>query len=853
MRRLMLGLAAALLPPLAGATAPPSATAATQADLDQLAARLGYRFAILDNKPADCPTAAACFISEIAITTPDRLPSDLARRGLEIRYGFTSRVLRADSDRFDSRLINGDLNALILRPGASLEPGRTYRVRIYGEGHFFSRRHAMPNAHLLVAGLQPRVIAATRARRDPETGLELLPFVAPMTDEARLATASPEDRTRWLTAPRAFALYASRGAPAVPDIAIVPKPAHASRPAGAALDLARGVDVKLVGVGRQKVAAALAALGVGAGPVPLTIAVTPSGFASSEAYRLTVSGSGVRIEAGGAAGASYALRSLAQQVFAEGRRLRPLMVDDAPRFGFRGLHIDLARNFHSKAEILKLVEQMATYKLNKLHLHLGDDEGWRLQIASLPELTEIGAYRCPGPGEAHCLEPQLGGDPDPRAPTNGFFSRQDYLDILAAAKARQIEVIPSFDMPGHSRAAIRSMEVRYDRLMTAGRPVEAARFRLVEPADRTRYRSIQNYDDNTLNVCLDSTYRFLETVLADVAALHREAGTPLKIYHIGGDETAGAWTQSPACAALMKREGLRPDQLGPYFIERVSALLAGKGVKVAGWSDGLGHADPAKMPKAVQTDIWGGLHTGGVAEAHDQMNRGWDAVISMPDVGYFDMPYAPDPDENGYDWASRGVSTFQVFGFMPQNLPANGALIPDIFARPTAIDDKVAKASGRDVMGLQAQLWSETVRTDAMVDYMLFPRLFALAERAWTREDWAPPYVAGAAYRLGDNRVNQAALLAAWRDFAGRVGIRMRAMDRAGVGYRLAPPGARIRGGLLEANTGFPGPHILYRERGGAWRPYTAPVRVNGAVELRSRAPDGRRVSRIVTVDATSD
>ena len=178
-------------------------------------------------------------------------------------------------------------------------------------------------------------------------------------------------------------------------------------------------------------------------------------------------------------------------------------MEDAPRFGFRGLHIDLARNFHSKAEVLKLIDQMGRYKLNKLHLHLGDDEGWRLQIARLPELTEVGAYRCYDPSETRCLLPQLGAGPDRDTPVNGYLSRADYLQILRAAKARGIEVIPSFDMPGHSRAAIRSMEARYRRLMTAGRQAEAEQFRLAEPGDKTEYRSIQNYNDNTLNVCLD--------------------------------------------------------------------------------------------------------------------------------------------------------------------------------------------------------------------------------------------------------------------------------------------------------------------------------------------------------------
>ncbi|KAK0359380.1 hypothetical protein LTR94_031547, partial [Friedmanniomyces endolithicus] len=179
----------------------------------------------------------------------------------------------------------------------------------------------------------------------------------------------------------------------------------------------------------------------------------------------------------------------------------------------------------------------------------------------------------------------LGADPARDAPTNGYLTGRDYLAILAAAKARQITVVPSFDMPGHSRAAIRSMEVRYQRLMAKGDRAGAERYRLVEPGDTTRYSSVQHYDDNTLNVCIDSTYRFIDTVIDDIAGLHKAAGVPLTTYHIGADETAGAWKESPACKVVMAREELQPQQLGARFIERISADLAKRGIAVAGWSD----------------------------------------------------------------------------------------------------------------------------------------------------------------------------------------------------------------------------------------------------------------------------
>ena len=145
--------------------------------------------------------------------------------------------------------------------------------------------------------------------------------------------------------------------------------------------------------------------------MPLAIRVDAAAGLAAESYTLTAVASGITVTAADAAGASHALRSLAQQTAFDKGQLRPLSVTDGPRYGFRGLHIDLARNFHSKTELLKLIEAMAAYKFNKLHLHLAEDEAWRLEIKALPELTEIGSKRCHDPEENTCLQPQLGAGP----------------------------------------------------------------------------------------------------------------------------------------------------------------------------------------------------------------------------------------------------------------------------------------------------------------------------------------------------------------------------------------------------------------------------------------------------------
>ncbi len=835
------------------ALAAPQALAAekpSQASLDRLADTLGYRLTMVDNRPACPPGIDACFLSTITLTLPETLPGDVPTTGLSLYFSFVNRLPLVESDIFTHRLVNGDVQQLVLKPGARLRPGATHEIKLWGVGSNFSKAFGMPNAYLVADGLKPRTIAATRAVTDAETGLEILPFVAPMTDEAKLVTKSDADMTRWLTAERAFDVQAERLASAAKGVVILPKPANAVQGKGKSIDIGRGVALTLDGIDRNAVAPALAALGAPEdGTLPLTIRIDPARATKAEGYILDAKPSGITVTAHDAAGASHALRSLAQQAAFEKGKLAPLHVEDAPEYGFRGLHIDLGRNFHGRDGILKLVEAMATYKLNKLHLHLAEDEGWRIEIPALPELAAIGSKRCHDPSETTCILPQLGAGPDGTSGVNGYLSVADYVAIVQAAAARQIEVIPSIDMPGHSRAAIKAMEVRHTRLTAAGKKAEAEQYRLIDPADTTEYRSIQNYSDNTLNVCLPATYRFVDTVVDALAAMHKQAGAPLKTFHLGADETAGAWVNSPACKAMIAENGGDAGKLTPRFIERVSKSLAAKGLEAGGWSDGMGHTETAAMPKKVQTNIWGVLHTGAIREAHDQLNRGWDVVLSIPDLGYFDMPYAPHPDEGGYDWASRAVDPYQVFGFMPDNLPANAATIRNIYAEGKSIEDKPVLQPGHRVAGLQAQLWSETIRTDAQVDYMLFPRLLALAERAWSPAPWTPAYQAGASYEWGDKRIDAARLKTGWQDFAGRAAAQFPTLERIGVAYRVAPPGARIANGRLEANSMFPGTAIEYRIGDGAWTRYAGPVAVSGAVDLRSRSADGKRASRTVRVE----
>jgi hexosaminidase len=241
------------------------------------------------------------------------------------------------------------------------------------------------------------------------------------------------------------------------------------------------------------------------------------------------------------------------------------------------------------------------------------------------------------------------------------------------------------------------------------------------------------------------------------------------------------------------------------------------------------------------------LLAGGVADAHRQANQGWQVVMSSPEVLYFDMPYAPDPMERGYDWASRGTDLFKVFAFLPDNLPANASLIQALDGKGATVADTVPLTQGHQMAGMQGQLWSESVRSDAIADYMLYPRVLALAERAWHRGNWEPAYVPGKSYTYNDDSIDHQALLGDWQDFQARTRLQLGALTRDGVAYRVPVPGARIRGGMLEANAAIAGLPIEYRTA-GRWLSYTGPVPVSGPVEVRCLSPDGKRAGRAVKV-----
>ncbi len=768
--------------------------------------------------------------------------------------------------------VNGDF--FRLEPTADFEPlapGASRRIEFEGKGVVVRKTDAPAGCYVVFRDRDGRPQA-------PEAvAVNVAPFETPKqtrrTAVDRMEVPSSEsryERNRLLAK-----LDAEQIGP------IVPSPMRLRRAAGS-LRLDRSLEIHH-GAGLERQAAYLAeALEPLLGAVPATVQSTGAAPGrivleietasvagvdrqqGDEAYRLVIDPStGIHLAGSGAAGVFYGISSLRALLPTFDDRspgpieLPAVLVEDAPRFGYRGMHLDVARNFQTKEAVLKLLDLMALYKLNRFHFHLSDDEGWRLAIAGLPELTEVGGRRGHTVGERDRLVPSFGSGPDPAASHgSGHYTRQDYIDILRYARDRHIEVIPEFDFPGHARAAIKSMAARHARLAEEGDAEAAAEFLLVDPGDDSEYRSIQGWTDNVVDACMESTYRFLETVVADVVAIYAEAGANLEVFHTGGDEVpAGVWERSPACRRLIETPEVGgADDLAPYFLRRLSGILDRHGLITAGWEeialeetehDGrhLKVPNPAFVGRGFRPYFWNSIWGGGSEDVGYRLaNAGYPVVLSNASNLYFDLAYEKHPREPGYDWAGF-VDTRKPWELVP--LDIFSGVREDKLGRPIDAETAYADATRltpegrRNVLGIQGQLWGENALGPERMEYLAFPKLLGLAERAWaSAPDWA----------TGDDPVERQRLeAAAWNEFANRLGQRelpRLARRHGGVRHRLPPPGAALEAGLLHANVAFPGLEIRYTSGGSeptaTSELYGGPVAVAGPVRLKTFDTRGR-------------
>jgi hexosaminidase len=409
-----------------------------------------------------------------------------------------------------------------------------------------------------------------------------------------------------------------------------------------------------------------------------------------EGYRLTVAADGVLIRAGSAPGAFWAAQTLRQLLGPDAFRKAPLRADaqwtlphceiqDTPRFGWRGLMLDVARHFMPKDGVLRYLDLMAAHKLNVLHLHLTDDQGWRVEIKRYPRLTEVGAWR------TRTKVGLRGSTLWDERPHGGYYTQDDLREIVAYAAERHITVVPEIDIPGHSQAAI------------AAYP-ELGNTDIVDTGNLSVLTS-WGVNPNVLSPA-DSTLRFYENVLTELLDLF-----PADFVHIGGDECPKEqWRQSSAAQARIKELGLADeDELQSWFVRHFDRWLADRGRRLIGWDEIL----EGGLAEGAAVSSWQG-YAGGIAAA----KAGHDVVMCPQTHVYLDWRQSEGAEE-------------------PVPI-AHARTLEDVF-RFEPVPPQLSESEARHVIGTQANVWTEVMDSARVVDYMAFPRLAAFAEVAWSR------------------------------------------------------------------------------------------------------------------------
>ncbi len=423
-----------------------------------------------------------------------------------------------------------------------------------------------------------------------------------------------------------------------------------------------------------------------------------------EGYLLEVTSDKIKISANAPSGLFYGVQTFLQLLpkEIESNKLQSAVawkapavtIKDYPRFAWRGIMLDVSRHFFSKEYVKEYIEQLGRYKFNRLHLHLTDDNGWRVEIKSLPRLTEVGAWRVPRTGTFGSNEPAKPGE----KPTyGGFYTHEDIKELVQFAKDRYIEIIPEIDVPGHSMAAIAA----YPELsVTKDASIK------VNPG--TKFSTwfgggkFEMHIDNTLNPTDEKVYQFLDKVFTEVAALF-----PYEYIHMGGDECyKGYWERDPAVQAFMKKNKLKNgEELQSYFTKRVAKIIASKKKKMIGWDEIL---EGGIAPGAAVMS-WRGTE-GGIEASHLK-----HPVVMSPATEYYLDMMQGDPSIEPPVYSTARLKDTYMLNLLPEGIDS------------------------AYVLGGQGNLWTEQIPTEAHAEYMTYPRAFAISETVWSpknKKEW---------------------------------------------------------------------------------------------------------------------
>jgi len=421
----------------------------------------------------------------------------------------------------------------------------------------------------------------------------------------------------------------------------------------------------------------------------------------SEGYSLDINEKGIQIKANGNAGLFYAWQTVMQLLPAAvysntlqtntNWTLPYMNIIDKPRFGWRGMMLDVSRHFFSKADVMTYIDDMARYKFNRFHWHLTDDQGWRIEIKALPKLTTVGAWRPDRKGKWGNINPPAKDEPKTYG---GFYTQEDIKEVVAYAKSKFIEVIPEIDIPGHSLA----FNTAYPNMSTMPNyPFQVnAGDEFMDWEGLNGHVSAQY--DNSLDPSNEEVYSNLDKIFTEIAALF-----PFEYIHTGGDENAkNNWAKSANVQALMKKEGLKnQNEVQSYFVRRVQKIVNSKGKKLMGWDEilegGLS-GDAAVMS-------WRGVK-GGIEAAQ----QGHKVVMSPNDYDYIDF-YQGEITAEGKVY--RGLRMNKTYSYEPI---------------PEGVDPNL-------ILGNQANLWSEQIFDLRYAQYMTWPRSMAVAETSWSPKE----------------------------------------------------------------------------------------------------------------------
>ncbi len=466
---------------------------------------------------------------------------------------------------------------------------------------------------------------------------------------------------------------------------------------------------------------------------------------------------------------------------------------DEPDFHYRGFMADVARNFYGLDEMKKLIDLLALYKINTIQFHFADDEAWRLEIPGLPELTQVASRRgCTLNELEDGFLAQIfdgNGNPDDlNQSANGYFTRQQFIELLKYANSHGIKIIPEIDTPGHSRAAIVAMKYRYNRLAHHNLK-EAQEFMLWDPDDKGGYKSIQSYPDNVLNPAIEGTYRFLGKVVRELEKMYRAANLSLDIVHLGGDEVANhCWDNSPAVMTLMAKMKMKDTHaMMEHYIDRVSHMLSKRGIKIEGWQEvALNHSDDFNRrvaPRFAGVNAWSTIGSR-IEVPYKVANAGYPTILSNVDKFYMDMGYSWHQYEQGLHWGGC-VNEFDSWQAEPWNLYGDNS------------EGKTPLNRRENIIGVQAQLWGETLRNFSEVERLLIPKIFGVAERGWN----SLPLWSGDEVQMSFAREDYNINIGFWE---------LPMLNKRGYNFHVAQPGIIVEDGMLWANAQYPMAQIHY-------------------------------------------